>query len=412
MKSTKTKTFCPPVHLVYTDTLLMIGGGIGLFNNRRVTRCLNTFFRIVFYLATLSIAMFVYFMFTIPNKIVYLVIIIIFYAVAFCCQNTIRRATPKLRQITEAFNFLLSSEALEDIRAKDKFFGILTAVCQELTAWILSFVGVYHTEDTRFLGNYVILFGPIMFHIYVMLIFGTCIFSMQYFALLSCVFGKLAEQFKSRVRDVILLAKTDHLSSGDVKKVRKYLRIYWELKLEAVSSLRSLPFAWFTFVFISMTGLCIRSFNTVLIISNLGFVSEAIVNYSPEDIAMIIPNLFLIGLFTLCFVPVIHLADAMDSKTSNLISTAFKLTDPRSVETKDAEVIKELSLLQQDLSNKPDCDWMAGPYPLKKEILLGFTNSVVTFTVMIITTRIQIISTSNSSSFVNATLSKNLTMSP
>lgn len=95
----------------------------------------------------------------------------------------------------------------------------------------------------------------------------------------------------------------------------------------------------------------------------------------------------------------------MDSKFDNLIRITFDLSDPRLIETKDTSVIKELSLLLQDLSNKPDCHWMAGSYPFKKDLLLSFTNSVVSFTVMVITTRIQINSTPIGQTIGNLTMS-------
>lgn len=187
----------------------------------------------------------------------YFVIIIAFYLVAFTCHNSIRRAAPRLRQITEAFNFLLNPDALEDIRAKDKFMGITVGACQESNAILMSLISAFVARDERFLGDLNLTLGPFMIHIYVISIFGTCIVSMLYFSLMAFMFGKLADQFERRVRDVILLGKSYHITRNDVKNARKYLRVYWELKLEAVHQLRCLPFAWYAFVFIAVAGLYI-----------------------------------------------------------------------------------------------------------------------------------------------------------
>lgn len=125
--------------------------------------------------------------------------------------------------------------------------------------------------------------------------------------------------------------------------------------------------------------------------------SEAIVDFSLEDVNLIAVNGYLIVTFIIGFSTVIILVDKNDRKFDKVLETTFDLTDPRkfkmhySSSEHDLELISEVTFLNQELANGPKCYWRVGStYRLDSELLLSFVNSVVGFTVMVVTTRLQI----------------------
>lgn len=108
-----------------------------------------------------------------------------------------------------------------------------------------------------------------------------------------------------------------------------------------------------------------------------------------QDVNLVMSNFILVGVYLLQFFGSVIYFGRMDDKFANCLKLAFKLNGPET-SIKNSNVRDEVNLLIQDLSNRQNCEWtvLIG-LALRFELLLSFTNTLICFCVMVITTRIQ-----------------------
>lgn len=247
----------PAVYLTMVDLHLMISGGISLYPISRTKRYLNNWVRFEFRTWILfASALGIYGIFVAPFKSVYTLIMITFYWVALSCHLLIHKSSPYLRQLLNCLNYVLDAKSLHDVKKLDMVFGVVSISIGIFTAAGVAVIGALHPlreVEKEFGDEHGQVLTTFFLMMNVFLVFGTCFSSLFLYLMFSILFGKFAILITSKICDVIESANKV-LEATHVRKVRKLLRIYCEVKIAADKALCHLPLWWYLLIFLSFAG--------------------------------------------------------------------------------------------------------------------------------------------------------------
>lgn len=249
--------------LRFVGILLLCCSGLNIFARSPAINAINRICRVLFYifLSFFSVVLIPITLLNL-NKIGYNVISLAYISVCISCHFTIKRAINDLRDTIKTLNVLLDRERLEFLTTLDKWAGLSGLLIGEFNAAIMSAVMLLTPVSSSMdpiskslLANYKFVM-PIAIHAYIFFIFGSTLSSMVLYSNLAICFGQLAEQFDDQIKLIARQIDCDWSARTceQIRQVRKFLRIYWELKVNCVRQLANLPGLWFAYYFVALTG--------------------------------------------------------------------------------------------------------------------------------------------------------------
>lgn len=299
---------------------------------------------------------------------------------SYICHRMMASKLDKVEYMLELLDYLLDENGLNMVRFKDRrgmklhlFLLAANALCLTI------FTGYHWNTLIERTPNLVVHFGIYTWPLAVAafsicstgVIYGTIGASTRLYLMVMYYFGVFASFLNQQF---LMISLKKDLSHHDIIRIRKKLRMFWDMKADADTTLGSLPFIWLIFEFFSVTTIFTR----------------AVADWDEENRIFLTLNLYCITINLLLMILTIVRTDQADMEFQKCLKTVFSMNDPRLIEypIPDQELSNQLTLLQSDLKNGPDVTaTVLGMVHFDRRLMLSYSGALVNFSIMIINIR-------------------------